>query len=164
MYKSEFEVCIEIFFVRGSKMIGREHYFFTDLQDMENKEIISGFIKQYYMDNLNIPSKIMIRDELEDEEALEEWLSKKTTHKVEIHSTKRGGKLRFVEMAEKNSKVTLENKEKTQNSILLELKEKLKMDKFPRKIETYDISNISGEFMVAGMCVMQDRSYKKELI
>ena len=67
-------------------------------------------------------------------------------------------------MAEKNSKVTLENKEKTQNSILLELKEKLKMDKLPRKIETYDISNISGEFMVAGMCVMQDRSYKKELI
>ncbi len=164
MAKSEFEVCIEIFFVRGSKMIGREHYFFTDLQDMENKEIISGFIKQYYMDNLNIPNKIMIRDELEDEEALEEWLGSKTTHKVEIHSTKRGGKLRFVEMAEKNSKVTLDNKEKTQNSILLELKEKLKMDKFPRKIETYDISNISGEFMVAGMCVMQDRSYKKEFI
>ena len=163
MAKSEFEVCIEIFFVRGSKMIGREHYFLKNLEEMENKEIISGFIKQYYMDNLNIPNKIMIRDELEDEQALEEWLSSKTTHKVEIHSTKRGGKLRFVEMAEKNSKVTLDNKEKTQNSILLELKEKLKMDKLPRKIETYDISNISGEFMVAGMCVMQDGVIKKNL-
>ncbi len=157
MAKSEFEVCIEIFFVRGSKMIGREHYFFTGLEDMENKEIISGFIKQYYMDNLNIPNKIMIKEELDDEKALEEWLSTKTTHKVEIHSAKRGGKLRFVEMAEKNSKLTLDNKEKTKNSILLELKEKLKMKKLPRKIETYDISNISGEFMVAGMCVMQDR-------
>ena len=161
--KSELEVCIEIFFVRGSKMIRREHYFFDNLGEMKDSEIVSGFIKQYYMDNLEIPNKIMIRDELEDEEALEQWLSSKTTHKVEIHSTKRGGKLRFVEMAEKNSKVTLENKEKTQNSILLELKEKLKMDKLPRKIETYDISNISGEYMVAGMCVMQDGKIQKNL-
>src|SRR5699024_2363408 len=51
--KSEIEVCIEIFFVRGSKMVGREHYFFSDLKEMEDQEIISGFIKQYYMDSLN---------------------------------------------------------------------------------------------------------------
>ncbi len=161
--KSELEVCIEIFFVRGSKMIRREHYFFDNLGDMKDSEIVSGFIKQYYMDSLEIPNKIMIRDELEDEEALDQWLSSKTTHKVEIHSAKRGGKLRFVEMAEKNSKVTLENKEKNQNAILLELKEKLKMDKLPRKIETYDISNISGEYMVAGMCVMIDGKIQKNL-
>ena len=161
--KSELEVCIEIFFVRGSKMIRREHYFFDNLKDMKDSEIISGFIKQYYMDSMEFPNKIMIRDELEDETALEQWLSSKTTHKVEIHSTKRGGKLRFVEMAEKNSKVTLDNKEKAQNAILLELKEKLKMDKLPRKIETYDISNISGEYMVAGMCVMIDGKIQKNL-
>ena len=163
MAKSELEVCIEIFFVRGSKMIGREHYFFDNLGDMEDKEIISGFIKQYYMESISIPNKIMIREELEDEEALEKYLASKTTHKVEIHSTKKGGKLRFVEMAEKNSKVTLENKEKTQNAILLELKEKLNMEKLPRKIETYDISNISGEFMVAAMCVLSDGVIKKNL-
>ena len=163
MAKSELEVCIEIFFVRGSKMIGREHYFFDNLGDMEDGEIISGFIKQYYMDNMNIPNKIMVSRELEDEEALEEWLGSKTTHKVTIHSPKKGTKLRFVEMADKNSKVTLENKEKTQNSILVELKDKLQMDKLPRKIETYDISNISGEFMVAAMCVMEDGAIKKNL-
>ena len=163
MAKSELEVCIEIFFVRGSKMIGREHYFFDNLGDMDDGEIISGFIKQYYMDNLNIPNKIMVSRELEDEEALEEWLENKTTHKVTIHSPKKGTKLRFVEMADKNSKVTLENKEKTQNSILVELKDKLQMDKLPRKIETYDISNISGEFMVAAMCVMEDGAIKKNL-
>lgn len=163
MAKSELEVCIEIFFVRGSKMIGREHYFFDNLGDMDDGEIISGFIKQYYMDNLNIPNKIMVSRELEDEEALEEWLGGKTTHKVTIHSPKKGTKLRFVEMADKNSKVTLENKEKTQNSILVELKDKLQMDRLPRKIETYDISNISGEFMVAAMCVMEDGAIKKNL-
>ena len=163
MAKSELEVCIEIFFVRGSKMIGREHYFFDNLGDMEDGEIISGFIKQYYMDNLNIPNKIMVSRELEDEEALEEWLGSKTTHKVTIHSPKKGTKLRFVEMADKNSKVTLENKEKTLESILVELKDKLQMDRLPRKIETYDISNISGEFMVAAMCVMKDGAIKKNL-
>lgn len=163
MAKSELEVCIEIFFVRGSKMIGREHYFFGNLEGMENKEIISGFIKQYYMDSKMVPNKIMVSEELDDEEALEEWLSSKVTHKVSIHSPKKGTKLRFVEMAEKNSKVTLENKEKTANLILMELKDKLKMDKLPRKIETYDISNISGEFMVAAMCVMEDGSIKKNL-
>ena len=161
--KSELEVCVEIFFVRGSKMIRREHYFFDNLGDMKDSEIVSGFIKQYYIDSLEIPNKIMIREDLEDEKALEEWLASKTTHKVEIHSTKRGGKLRFVEMAEKNSKVTLDNKEKNQNAILLELKEKLKMDRLPRKIETYDISNISGEYMVAGMCVMLDGKIQKNL-
>ena len=161
--KSEFEVCVEIFFVRGSKMIGREHYFFTDLNDMEESEIISGFIKQFYMDNPNIPNKIMIKEVLENETVLEQWLSTLSSHKVEIHSTKRGQKLKFVEMAENNAKVTLENKEKQKNNILLELKEVLKMDKMPRKIETYDISNISGNFMVAAMCVLQDGEIKKNL-
>ena len=161
--KSELEVCIEIFFVRGSKMIGREHYFYQDLKDMEDKEIISGFIKQYYLDNPNIPNKIMVREEIEDKEVIEQWLSTMLGKKVEIKSTKKGEKLRFVEMAELNSKVTLENKEKDKSSILMELKDVLKLEKLPRKIETFDISNISGEYMVAAMCVMQDGVIKKNL-
>ncbi len=163
LYKSELEVCIEIFFVRGSKMIGREHYFFNELKDMENKEILSGFIKQYYMDNPNIPNKIMLREELEDKEVIEEWLSNELGKKVELKSPKKGEKLRFVEMAEGNAKVTLENKEKDKSEILMELKDVLGLEKLPRKIETYDISNISGEHMVAAMCVMQDGVIKKNL-
>ena len=161
--KSELQVCIEIFFVRGSKMIGREHYFYNDLKDMEDKEILSGFIKQYYLDNPNIPSKIMIREEIDDKETIEQWLSTNLGKKVEIKSPKRGEKLRFVEMAEMNSEVTLENKEKDKSEILIELKNVLGMEKLPRKIETYDISNISGEYMVAAMCVMQDGVIKKNL-
>lgn len=161
--KSELQVCIEIFFVRGSKMIGREHYFYSDLKDMEDQEILSGFIKQYYMDNPNIPNKIMLKEEVEDKEAIEEWLSTLLGRKVELKSPKRGEKLRFVEMAENNAKVTLENKEKDKTEILLELKKVLNFDKIPRKIETYDISNISGEYTVAGMCVLQDGVIKKNL-
>ena len=144
-------------------MIGREHYFFNELKDMENSEILSGFIKQYYMDNPNIPNKIMLREELEDKDVIEEWLSNELGKKVELKSPKKGEKLRFVEMAENNAKVTLENKEKDKSEILLELKKVLKMEKLPRKIETYDISNISGTNMVAAMCVMQDGVIKKNL-
>ncbi len=161
--KSELQVCIEIFFVRGSKMIGREHYFYSELKDMEDKEILSGFIKQYYLDNPNIPNKIMIREEIDDKKAIEEWLSTILGRKVEIKTPKKGEKLRFVEMAEMNSKVTLENREKDKSEVLLELKEVLQLEKMPRKIETYDISNISGEYMVAAMCVMQDGIIKKNL-
>ena len=161
--KSEYKICIEVFFVRGSKMVGREHYFFENLDQMSDSELISGFIKQYYMENLNIPSKIMIKEEIEDKVLLENWLADMSKHKVEIRSTKRGEKLHFVEMAENNAKVTLNNKEKNQNEILFELKNVLKLNKIPRKIETYDISNISGEFMVAAMCVMQDGVIKKNL-
>lgn len=161
--KSEIEVCVEIFFVRGSKMVGREHYFFPDLKEMEDKEIISGFIKQYYLDNQNLPNKIMVREELEDKEAIEEWLTKEAGRKVEIKSPKKGEKLRFVEMADNNAKITLDNKERDKSEILVELKEVLRLDKLPRKIETYDISNISGEYIVAGMCVMSDGVIKRNL-
>ena len=161
--KSEFQVCIEIFFVRGSKMIGREHYFFPELKDMEDKEILSGFIKQYYLENPNIPSKIMLREELDDKFLIEEWLTNESKKKVILKSPKKGEKLKFVEMAENNAKVTLENKEKDKSEILLELKKLLNLEKLPRKIETYDISNTSGEFTVAAMCVMQDGIIKKNL-
>ncbi len=161
--KSEIEVCVEIFFVRGSKMVGREHYFFQDIREMEDKEIISGFIKQYYIDSQNLPNKIMIREELEDQQAIEQWLSKEAGRKVEIKSPKKGEKLRFVEMADNNAKITLENKERDTSEILVELKEVLGLDKLPRKIETFDISNISGEYMVAGMCVMVDGTIKRNM-
>lgn len=152
-----------MFFVRGSKMIGREHYFFNELKDMDTKEILSGFIKQYYIGNENMPNKIMIEEEIEDEEVLSEILSNGVGRKVEIKSPKRGEKLRFVEMAKNNAKVTLENKQEDKYEILSELKEKLNLDKLPKKIETFDISNISGTNIVAGMCVMQDGKINKSL-
>ena len=163
LYKNKLSVCIEIFFVRGSKMIAREHYYFDDFKDDENSDIISGFIKQYYIDKPDLPSKIMIQEEIEDKELLEEWLGKKAGRKVEIKTPQRGEKLRFVELAEKNAQITLENKLKDKTDILLELKEKLNLNKMPRKIESFDISNISGQFIVAGMCVMKDGIVNRKL-
>ena len=161
--RNDLSVCVEVFFVRSSKMIGREHFFLNELRDMKTSEIISGFIKQYYIGSENLPSKIMIEEEIEDEEIISDILSENVGRKIEIKSPKRGEKLRFVEMAKNNAKVTLENNTADKYEILSELKEILNLDKFPNKIETFDISNISGTNIVAGMCVLQDGKINKSL-
>ena len=161
--KSKTRVCVEIFFVRKSKMIGREHFFLDDLVDEEPKEILSSFIKQYYLDRPILPNKIMLREEIDDKEILEQLFTEKAGRKVELKTPQKGEKLRLVEMAENNAKVTLENKEKDKLETLTELKEVLKLDKLPRKLECFDISNLSGTNMVAGMSVMQDGVIKKNL-
>lgn len=163
IYKNELSVCIEVFFVRGSKMIDRQHYFFDDLKDMETKEILSGFVKQFYMGELEYPNKIMLQEEIEDKEVVEEWLSNKAGRKVEIKTPQKGEKLRFVEMAERNAQITLENKSKDKFEILNELKEVLNLEILPHKIETFDISNTSGTNIVAGMCVAQDGIIKRNM-
>ena len=157
------EVCIEMFYVRNSKMIGRNHYIFNGLEDEEDCEIISSFIKQYYMGKQIMPNKIMIKQDIEDKNAIEMWLTEQANRKVEIKTPQKGEKLKFVEMAENNALITLQNKEKEKYNILAELKQVLGLDKLPRKIECYDISNLSGTNMVAGMCVMQDGIIKKNL-
>ena len=163
LYKNEVSCVVEIFFVRGSKMIGREHYFFEELKDMEEEEIVSGFIKQYYMDKKDLPNKIMLRYNLEEKEALEKWLSNMASRKVELKSPQKGEKLRFVEMAEMNSKITLENKLKDKTEILTELRDVLELDQMPTKIESFDISNIAGSFIVAGMCVAINGEIKRNM-
>ena len=161
--KNNLIACIEVFFVRQSKMIGRENYFFNDLVELEEKEILSQFFKQYYLNNENIPSKIMISEEIEDKELLEQILTKQSGKKVEIRHPQKGEKLRFVEMAKNNAKVSLDNKVNDKFSVLNELKELLSLEILPRKIECYDISNLSGTNIVAGMCVLKDGVINKSL-
>ena len=161
--RNDFKICVEIFFVRKSKMQGREHYFIDNLEDETDREILSSFIKQYYIDKTPLPNKIMVKETIDDKEIIEQWLTKKAGRKIEIKSPQKGEKLKLVEMAEKNALITLENKEKDKYNILLELKEILNLKKIPQKIESYDISNINGSFIVAGMCVMQNGIVKKNL-
>ena len=157
------ETCIEIFYVRNSKMVGRDHYIFKGLEDEDDSEIISSFIKQYYMGRKILPNKIMIKQEIEDKDAIEMLLTEQAGRKVEIKTPQKGEKLKFVEMAENNALITLNNREKEKYNTLAELKEVLHLDKLPRKIECYDISNLSGTNMVAGMCVMLDGKIKKNM-
>ncbi len=161
--KNELALCIEIFFVRNSKMIGREHYFFENFNELTENELLSEFIKQYYINKIELPSKIMLPDKIEDLEIIQDLLSEKVHRKIEFKIPLKGEKLRFIEMANNNAKITLENRNKEKEDILLELKETLELKKLPRKIECFDISNLAGEYMVAGMCVAIDGIINKKL-
>ena len=163
MARNDFEICIEIFYIRNSKMIGRDNFFLKGLNDEEDEEIISNFIKQYYVGRTFLPNKIMVRNDFEERELVEIWLTNEAGRKVEIKVPQKGEKVKLVEMAENNAKITLDNKEKSNKNIIVELKDTLNLPKLPRKIEAFDISNISGEYMVAGMSVMVDGVIKKNL-
>ena len=157
------KVCVQIFYVRHNKMVGRDNYFFNDMQDEKNNEIISEFIKQYYTSKTSLPNKIMVRDDFEDRNLMEEIFSKQASRKVIIKVPQKGEKAKLVDMAEKNAKLTLDNQEKANNNLMLEMKQKLDLEKLPRRIEAYDISNISGEYQVASMVVMINGAIKKNL-
>ena len=161
--RSEQEICIEIFYIRNSKMIGRDNFFLKGLNDEDDKDIISEFIERYYSSKTIFPSKIMCRNDFDERELYEEWLTNMAGKKVEIKIPKIGEKIKLIEMAENNAKITLDNKEKANKNVIVDLKDTLKLENLPRKIESYDISNISGEYQVAGMCVMIDGMIKKNL-
>ena len=157
------KVCVQIFYIRHNKMVGRDNYFFNNMQDESNSEIISEFIKQYYTSKTSFPNKIMIRDDFEDRELMEEVLTSQSSRKVIIKVPQKGEKAKLVDMAENNAKLTLENQEKANNNLMLEMKQKLDLEKLPRRIEAYDISNISGEYQVASMVVMINGIIKKNM-
>ena len=156
-------ICVQIFYIRNSKMIGRDNFFLKDMVDETDENIISDFIKQYYTGRTILPNKIMIRNDFEERELLQEYLSTVAERKVEIKIPQKGEKAKLVEMAENNARITLDNKEKANKNLVLELKQVLELDRLPSKIESYDISNISGEYMVSAMCVMMDGIIKKNL-
>ena len=163
VFKNEIDCVVEIFFVRNSKMIGREHYFLSNMTDENISNILSDFVKQYYLQKEELPSKIMMQEDIEDKEIIERILTEKSGKKVEFKTPQKGEKLRFVEMAVNNAKITLENKTKEKHDLVLGLKQALNLEKLPRKIECFDISNLAGDYMVAGMCVAIDGLIKKNL-
>ena len=163
VFKNEIDCVVEIFFVRNSKMIGREHYFLSNMADENISNILSDFVKQYYLQKEELPSKIMMQEDIEDKEIIERILTEKSGKKVEFKTPQKGDKLRFVEMAVNNAKITLENKTKEKHDLVLGLKQALNLEKLPRKIECFDISNLAGDYMVAGMCVAIDGVIKKNL-
>ena len=154
---------LEIFSVRNSKMLHGENYIFKDLSSETEEELVENFIKQYYSAE-NVPSKIMLKYELPEQELLVEWLKEISGKKnIEFKVPKKGEKMRFIEMAEKNANIALQNKTTAleDEEILLELMELLQLEELPKRIESYDISNISGTDIVGGMVVFENAKPKR---
>ncbi len=157
------KAALEVFRIRSGKMIGGENYIFNDIEDFDEGTIISNFIKQFYAED-NIPNKIFFRYEFEDLELIRERLIYMNKGKnVEFKIPQKGEKMRFIEMAEKNALIALQNKTDVieHESIISKIKNLLAMDELPRRIESYDISNISGTDAVAGIVVFENGKPKK---
>lgn len=154
---------LEVFHIRGSKMIGGENFIFKDIDDLSDEALIINFIKQYYNET-NVPSKIMFKNEIPEGELLKEWLIKISGKKsIEFKIPKKGEKMRFIEMAEKNATIALQNKTDTieNEGLLIDLMQLLNLEELPKRIESYDISNISGTDTVAGIVVFENAKPKR---
>jgi excinuclease ABC subunit C len=162
------EVCVQVFFVRGGKLIGREHFMLDGIADMERKEIITQFVKQFYGGTPFIPREILLQEEINELEIISHWLSEKRGGKVLIKTPYRGEKKKLVEMVGKNALLTLEQfseKMKRDNQrgekALLQFKELLQLNTTPYRIEGFDISNIQGTDSVGSMVVFEGGKAKK---
>ena len=133
--------------IRNGKIIGKDDFLMDGSQHTTSDEVISAFIKQFYGINRHIPKEILIEEDIHDAKLIEEWLSDLRGNKVSIKVPQKGNKLRLVRMASKNADIIKNQKQKMENS-MIELKKYLKLEKLPRVIEGYDISNISGKLAV----------------
>lgn len=153
------DFCIEVFYMRDGKVVGSEYFVFENTgEKIEN--VLEEFIKQFYFTVTNIPGEIHLSHHIEDEAGIENWLTEKNGHKVHISVPLKGEKAKMVQMVCKNAGESLyqhrfkrDRSEKKANLILMDLMHVLKLKKPPFRIESYDISNISGAQSV-GVCVV----------
>ncbi len=152
----------EIFFIRGGKVLGRESCRVDTGGETDGARIITDFIKQFYEDRDFVPPEILTEYEIEDAEAIEEWLGARIGRRVRIHSPKRGEKAGLIKMVKKNAEIALTNhkikvmKEREKNTVLESMRTLLKLEDIPARIEAYDISNIQGSDNVGGMAVFEN--------
>ncbi|WP_287713674.1 excinuclease ABC subunit UvrC [Blautia sp.] len=157
----------QVFFIRGGKLIGRDHFYLkVDKEDLRS-QIISSFLKQFYAGTPFIPKEIMIQEEIEDSEVISQWLEKRKGRKVHIRIPKKGTKEKLVELAQRNAELVLsQDKERIKREegrtigAVKEIALKLGLPGMER-IEAYDISNISGFQSVGSMIVYEKGKPKR---
>lgn len=167
MAKDETDAVVQVFFVREGKLIGREHYHVAIAAADDIRQILSSFVKQFYAGTPFVPRELWLQCEIEDQEVIAEWLSAKRGQKVRMVIPQKGEKGKLVELAEKNAALVLsQDKEKIKREELRtigavkQIAEKLGVGEI-RRIEAFDISNISGFESVGSMIVYQDGKPKR---
>lgn len=159
--KEEEDAVVQVFFIRGGRLIGRDHFYLKITEEQWEGEILSSFIKQFYAGTPYIPSELMLPGVIEDQELIEEWLSGRKGHKVHLKIPKKGAKEKLVELAEKNAMLVLStDKERLKREegrtigAVKELGEILGLENISR-MEAYDISNTNGFASVGSMIVYE---------
>ena len=173
MARSDGEACVQIFFIRGGKLIGREYFILEGTEDTADTEVMAQFVKQFYTEAATIPQQVMLPQEIEIEEAkiISQWMrSKRGGEKVEFFVPKEGQPHELVQMAAENASETLsalrtqwQADTHKQEQALADLQSALQLPAPPNRIECYDISNTQGTAIIGAMVVFQQGVPSKNL-
>jgi excinuclease ABC subunit C len=158
-------VAANLFHLRNGRIVDRREYFWEDLFDFQASEFFSSLLKQIYLDQPYIPSRIHVPVDFEDRDALEDLLTEKRGHKVEIQTPQRGQKKALLDLVETNAKHAFHQRfrvmKPSARAMLESLQDVLGLPELPKRIECFDISHIQGTDKVASMVVWQDGRMKK---
>ncbi|MCM1267896.1 MAG: excinuclease ABC subunit UvrC [Bacteroidales bacterium] len=163
----ERDAVVQVFFVRGGKLIGRDHFYMTQVEDCADAQILLDFVKQFYAGTPYIPKELMLQEEIEDMPVIEQWLSARKGSRVYLRVPKKGAKEKLVELAAQNARLILsQDKERIRREegrtigAMKEIAALLELENVSR-MEAYDISNISGFANVGSMVVFEKGKAKR---
>ena len=158
-------VAANLFHLRNGRIVDRREYFWEDLFDFQEPEFFSSLLKQIYLDQQYIPNRIHVPVDFEDREELEELLSEKRGHKVEIQIPQRGQKKALLALVETNAKHAFQQRFRimhpSSKAMQEAMQDALGLPDPPKRIECFDISHIQGTDKVASMVVWEDGRMKK---
>lgn len=167
LYKDESEAVVQVFFVRDGKLIGREHYYMTNVSSSGKPEILEDFVKQFYAGTPFIPRELMLQYEISDTELIEKWLTQRRGSRAYLRVPKIGSKERLVDLAAQNARLILnQDREKLKREegrtigAVKEIGSLLGLENVNR-MEAYDISNINGFENVGSMVVYEKGKPKR---
>jgi excinuclease ABC subunit C len=161
--------CVQMFFIRGGKLIGQNHFLVEGTGDETESDVVQEFVKQYYQNASYIPQEILLPHDMDEINIIQSWLRQKKGKKVELQVPVRGDKKKLVEMATENAthaldQIKAEMRAKLGNTqaALQELADALGLPEPPKRIECYDISNTQGQNQVASMVVCEKGEMNKQ--
>lgn len=163
------DACAVLFKIRDGKLIGSQQFFMTGVAYKEEKEMIETLLTQYYLNSEYVPSEILIPEQIEEKDSIEKWLSERKNSNVKIRTPENEDESRLMSMCKINARYHLDEyriqkmkaKEKFAPAVLRELQKELHLDRLPRRIECFDISNIQGSDIVASVVVFENGKPKK---
>jgi excinuclease ABC subunit C len=160
------DACVQLFFVRRGRLLGRESFFFDRLSGSRDGEVLSAFLRQFYAREVVPPPEILLSEEVPEAELTAEWLAGRRGGRVELLAPQRGRKRELVAMAEENAALALQghllSRGNRTQAVLDELQRALGLPEAPHRIEAFDVSTFQGGETVASMVVWQDGDMKKD--
>jgi excinuclease ABC subunit C len=164
-HQEDHMVAVSAFHMRGGRVVDKRELFWEDQDQFDPSEFFQSVVKQYYVDAPFIPVEIYVPVDFDDRGLLEQWLSERRGRKVEIHTPQRGAKRELMELVHRNARLSFMQRFRAAMpslaTISKEIEEALDLEKPPRRIECFDISNLQGSDVVASMVVWEDGRMKK---